>query len=136
MNAKQRKAVRKIERRRKNIAQAAAEKAKRIKEREHIDTMIPQIEADATRAGLIFRASQFDSKKRGGYNWHLMFNDIDGRRLLAWWPTNGTWFCEIDGGKGKLFDYRDVIQLAIDISQTSFDEDEPIKEMNDHWYSI
>ena len=87
--------------------------AQKLAEREDVDRQLATIEAAALAAGLKFRASKFNSKKRGGYNWHLLFDDGFGRRVLEWWPTSGTWWCKLDKTRGKADDYRAVIDLAL-----------------------
>jgi hypothetical protein len=34
------------------------------------------------------------------------------KRLLEWWPTNGTWWCKQTREKGKSRDAEEVVQIA------------------------
>jgi hypothetical protein len=50
---------------------------------------------------------------RTGSTIHVMVDDRRGKRILDWWPSNGTWYKESSGSKGKcwseskLFDFID-----------------------------
>ncbi len=43
---------------------------------------------------------------------HVMFNDLDSRRLLNWWPSKGNWWCPLDNSKGNCTSIDDALFVA------------------------
>lgn len=43
---------------------------------------------------------------------HVMLNDLDGRRLLNWWPTKGRYWIQNTGEKGVCPDIDTAVWLA------------------------
>lgn len=85
--------------------------------RGQIETLMEQTCTLAQSRMLEFSCSTFHagSKKGKGESYHFMF-DFDGRRVLDWWPTSGTWWSPTDREKGKSTDYIHVVNLACRIA--------------------
>lgn len=69
---------------------------------------LAQIEKAASRHGIIIRVSTASSGRVDTHHW--MF-EKDSKRLLNYWPGNGTWY--ISGNKGKITDPWIALELAM-----------------------
>lgn len=59
---------------------------------------------------LIVNAVMVAKKYLATYHW--MFDDERGRRVLDYWPTNGTWRAPHSGRKGKAKDPYEALEVA------------------------
>lgn len=107
----QRKRKERKPRRRRNREGAQAISETREK---RINPVLEAAEALARQRFLSMRVNEFESQAKGGVaipNWEVVFG-FDGAIVLRWWPTRGTWWCPMDGSKGKTTDHVEAVEIA------------------------
>ena len=60
--------------------------------------------------GISLKIKEVRCSRHRMMTYHWMF-ERDGKRILNYWPGNGTWF--IDGEKGKVSDAWEALDLAM-----------------------